>query len=117
MQQACQQIILAWNSYNLCLRSTKHSRIAAFSSINRPVFVQASGRILCNKAAEFVPEGGRFWFNKSAECSARKRPNFVPEGSRFIARKSAGFCTSKRPNLVPEAAAFCAKNVALHPVH
>src|SRR6266700_2464940 len=100
MQQACQQIILAWNSYNLCLRSTKHSRIAAFSSINRPVFIQASGRILCNKAAEFVPEGGRFFFNKAAGFCTSKRPNLVPESGRIFCHKAAGFCTSKQPNLV-----------------
>ncbi len=132
MQQACQQIILAWNSYNLCLRSTKHSRIAAFSSINRPVFVQASGRILCNKAAEFVPEGGRFWFNKSAgfctsssrmqcqkaaEFCAIKRPNFVPEGGRFLYKQAAEFSARSGRFLCNKPAAFCAKNVALHPVH
>src|SRR6266446_5247961 len=92
MQQACQQIILAWNSYNLCLRSTKHSRIAAFSSINRPVFVQASGRILCNKAAEFVPEGRRFWFNKSAAF----RPLFVQASGQMQCQKAAEFFAIKR---------------------
>src|SRR6266567_4223871 len=100
MQQACQQIILAWNSYNLCLRSTKHSRIAAFSSINQPVFVQASSRILCNKAAEFVPEGGRFWFNKSAGFCTRRRPLYCTKIGRFLYKQAAEFSAIKRPLFV-----------------
>src|SRR6266702_6804186 len=47
---------------NMAVLVYKNSCIAAFSSINRPVFVEAA-----------------------AECSARKRPNLVPEGSCFIA--------------------------------
>jgi len=88
MQQAFQQIILAWDAYTWYLRPVHGQRygelhfcckqVTSFSAINQWLLLEGSGHFQCNQSATFIarnwllllPAMGCFWSKQAMAFGA-----------------------------------------------
>src|SRR6267378_2890318 len=98
MQQACQQIILAWNFYTLYLRSTKHSCIGEQSV----VMVGAPTRLHSVHKTQLCwgTKHSCILYPNAAVVCTPTRPHFVPQCSCDLYTNTAKFYAPTRPRFV-----------------